>query len=95
MSIEDTAEEMNGHLIDGAAEKVQWGRAMATEFLEYADQLEDRAEKFRHLAALMILEAQNYASEVSTLLSAEFPTDASFEAVINGEQEDEGLGSEE
>lgn len=71
--IAKTAEEQTGQLIDGAAEKVQWARAMATELLGHADSLENRAEQYRHLAALMIIEAQGYAGEISDLLTTEFP----------------------
>lgn len=70
----ETASEQTGQLIDNAAEKVQWARQKATEFLEHADALEERAEAYRHLAALMLLEAQGYADSISDLLTAEFPT---------------------
>lgn len=71
----DDANSMSGYLIDGAADKVQWARAKAVEFLEYADSLEERASSYRHLAGLMVVEAQMYAGEVSELVAAEFPTE--------------------
>ncbi len=77
MSLEDylnTAEGMSGQLIDGAADKVQWAREMATRMLEHANDLEERAESYRHLAAIMIIEAQGYADEISRLVVSEFPT---------------------
>lgn len=69
----DTADEQTAKLIDGAAEKVQWARNRAKDLLEHADDLENRAEQYRHLAALMVLEAQGYAGEISDLLFTEFP----------------------
>jgi hypothetical protein len=84
----DTADEQSSKLIDGAAEKVQWARDQAKVFLEHADALEERAEQYRHLAALMILEAQGYAGDISDLLAAEFP-------MTDPEAEDEGHGSED
>ena len=83
----ETAGEQFSQLIDGAADKVQWAREQALRFLEHADSLEERANEYRHLAALMILEAQGYAGEVSDLLASEFPT--------TGGEEDERLGSED
>jgi hypothetical protein len=85
----ETSEEQFSQLIDDAAEKVQWARAQANAFLEHADSLENRAEQYRHLAALMILEGQGYATEIADLMSAEYPmTEVE-------EDEDEGLGSED
>lgn len=89
MTPEDTAEEMTGYLVDGAAEKVQWSRAMAREMLDHAQALRDRADQFTHLAGLMLVEAQSYAQEISDLLSAEFPTGDAFEAMVNGTEEEE------
>lgn len=83
----DDAHSMSGYLIDGAADKVQWARTKAVEFLEYADSLEERAASYRHLAGLMIVEAQQYAGEVSDLLAAEFPT---VEDTTDNEEEDAG-----
>lgn len=82
--VAQSAAEQTGQLIDSAAEKVQWAREKATELLEYADSLESRAEQMRHLAALMILEAQGYAGEISDLLTAEFPMEP-----YNPEKEEE------
>lgn len=85
-----TAEDQFSQLIDGAAEKVQWARNQAKLFLEHADMLEERAEQYRHLAALMILEGQGYATEIADLMASEYPmTDPDVE------EEDEGLGSED
>ena len=85
-----TAEEQTGHLIDGAAEKVHWARMKATELLEHADDLEKRAEHYRHLAALMILEAQGYAGEISDLLATEFPMESyEPESKDSGDSEDD------
>lgn len=69
----ETADEQTARLIDGAAEKVNWAREKAKELLEHADDLENRAEQYRHLAALMIIEAQGYAGDISDLLATEFP----------------------
>ena len=83
----DDANSMTGNLIDGAAEKVQWARQKAVEFLEHADSLEERANSYRHLAGLMLVEAQSYAGEISDLLAAEFPTEDT--PIGNEEPEDE------
>lgn len=64
---------MFGHLMDNAAEKVKWNKAKALELLEEADWLEDLATKYRHLAATMILEAQDFGNETAKLLAMEFP----------------------
>lgn len=88
-SIEDFTEDansMSGYLIDGAADKVQWARQKAIEFLEYADSLEERAASYRHLAGLMVVEANMYAGEIADLVSAEFPT---VEDTIPEEEKDE------
>lgn len=69
----ETAQEQFSQLIDNAAEKVQWAREQANAFLAHADDLENRAEQYRHLAALMILEGQGYATEIADLMSAEYP----------------------
>jgi hypothetical protein len=69
----ETAQDQFSQLIDGAAEKVQWARDQANAFLAHADDLENRAEQYRHLAALMILEGQGYAGEIADLMSAEYP----------------------
>lgn len=77
-SVDEFANDANGvtgYLIDGAADKVQWARKQAIEFLAYADSLEERAASYRHLAGLMVEEAQEYVGEVADLLAAEFPTE--------------------
>ncbi|MET0466977.1 MAG: hypothetical protein ABW007_27715 [Chitinophagaceae bacterium] len=68
------AESTTDFLIDGAAEKVQWARKMANEFLEHAAYLRDRADAYTHLAGTMIVEANNHAAEIANLVNAEFPT---------------------
>ena len=86
----DDANSMTGHLIDGAAEKVQWAREKAVEFLAHADDLEERAAQYRHLAGLMIMEAQEYAGSISDLVAAEFPTEDTPIGGEEREEEDEG-----
>lgn len=81
--------EVFGHLMDDASEKSQHARAVAIELLELALGLEERAEKYRHLAALMVLDAQEFAGSVGDLLAMEFPMDGVEE------EENEGLGEEE
>jgi hypothetical protein len=85
----DSVDEQTDILIDGAAEKVTWAKAMARNFLEYANELEERAEQYRHLAAIMILEANGYAEEVSKLLTAEYPTGDDFAAMLEEESRNE------
>jgi hypothetical protein len=41
--------------------------------MDQADWLEDLAEKYRHLAATMILEAQDFGKNTADLLAKEFP----------------------
>jgi hypothetical protein len=69
----ETSNEMFAELMDNSADKMQHARNVALELLEMANDYELRAEKFRHLAALMILEAQAFAEDTGTLLSMEFP----------------------
>lgn len=64
---------MFGHLMDQSSEKVKWNRSVAVQLLEEADWLEDLAEKYRHLAATLILEAQDFSKNTADLLSKEFP----------------------
>ncbi len=64
---------MFGHLMDDAAEKMAWNRDTALKLLDMAANYEDRAEKLRHLAATLILEAQDLATETADFLSLEFP----------------------
>ena len=62
-----------GNLMDDSAEKTQWNRKVAMELLEMATAHEDYAEKLRHTAATLILEAMDFANETATFLSMEFP----------------------
>lgn len=80
----ETSSEMFAELMDDSAEKMQHSRMVAMELLEIANSLEQRAEKMRHLAALMILEAQDFAEETGKLLTMEFPM-----APIDEEEEEE------
>jgi predicted metal-binding transcription factor (methanogenesis marker protein 9) len=64
---------MFGELMDDAAEKSKWNRDVALQLLEIAQSHDDYAEKLRHLAATLILEAQDFASETADLLAMEFP----------------------
>jgi hypothetical protein len=71
--MEDTSNDLFAELMDDSADKMNHARAVALDLLELANGLEARAEKMRHLAALMILEAQEFAGETADLLSMEFP----------------------
>jgi hypothetical protein len=62
------------HLMDDSAEKMAWTRS--------ADAYEERAEKLRHLAATLILDAQAFAEDIGTFLAMEFP-------MTGGEEEEE------
>lgn len=64
---------MYSHLMDDSADKMAWNKMQAIELLAMADAYEDRAEKLRHLAATLILDAQDFATEVGNLLAMEFP----------------------
>jgi uncharacterized coiled-coil DUF342 family protein len=64
---------MFSHLMDNNAEKMQWNKNSAVELLAMADELEEQAEKYRHLAATLILDAQGYADATASLLRMEFP----------------------
>lgn len=77
---------MFGHFMDMSSEKTKWNRDVAIKFLAEADWLEDMAEKYRHAAATLILEAQAFSNHTADMLAAEFPMD--------DVEEDEGLGSE-
>ncbi len=70
---EETSNDVYADLMDDAADKSRHARDVALDLLELAAGLEVRAEKMRHLAALMILEAQAFATETSDLLLMEFP----------------------
>ncbi len=69
----DSSTEMYGHLMDMSAEKVKWNKDTALTLLKEADWLEDLATKYRHLAAIIILEAQEFSSKTADLLAMEFP----------------------
>lgn len=72
---------MYSHLMDDSADKMAWNKKQALELLAMADAWEERAEKMRHLAATLILDAQDFASEVGDLLAMEFP--------MSGDEEEE------
>lgn len=74
---EDSTSEFE-QLIDEAADKVSWSRKKALEFLDHANDLEERANTYRKLAASMISEAQEFASEIADLMEAEFPLEDSL-----------------
>ena len=89
-------EDMNsngqfGNLMDDSAEKTQWNRKVAMELLEMATAHEDYAEKLRHTAATLILEAMDFAEETATFLAMEFPM--SGDAPEEPEEEDESARS--
>lgn len=73
MHPEETSNDVYAELMDDAADKSRHARDVALQLLEIASGLDQRAEKMRHLAALMILEAQAFATETSDLLIMEFP----------------------
>ncbi len=64
---------MFGHLMDDSAEKSKHARDSALKLLEMANDWEDRASKLRHLAAVLILDAQEFAAQTGDLLAIEFP----------------------
>jgi hypothetical protein len=64
---------MFGHLMDDSAEKSKHARDSALRLLEMAGELEERASKLRHLAAVLILDAQEFAAQTGDLLAIEFP----------------------
>jgi hypothetical protein len=70
------------HLMDDSAEKMAWNRSAAVDLLAMADAYEERAEKLRHLAATLILDAQAFAEDIGTFLAMEFP-------MTGGEEEEE------
>lgn len=76
--------EMYGSMIEDAASAARWNRKWANKFLDYANELEDRAQKFRNLAAQLVIEARDCAEEVSTLIASEFPME-----VPDNDSEDE------
>lgn len=69
---EDISAEI-GDLMEQGNEKLMWAREMANNLLEHANVLEERAARFRELAANMVLEAQAFNDEIADLLVAEFP----------------------
>lgn len=80
---------MFGHLMDDSAEKSKHARDSALRLLEMADAWEERASKLRHLAAVMILEAQEFAGEVGDILAMEFPMGDVEEETSDEEEPDE------
>jgi hypothetical protein len=71
---------MYGHFMDMSSEKTMWNRDVALKFLAEADWLEELAEKYRHAAATLILEAQEFSSHTADLLAMEFPMKDSQES---------------
>ncbi len=67
------SDEIFANLMDDSAEKVAHAREAAILLLEMAKNWEERASKLRHLAAVLILEAQEFAGEVGDILALEFP----------------------
>lgn len=87
---------MFGHLMDDSAEKSKHARDSALRLLEMADAWEERASKLRHLAAVMILEAQVFAGEVGDILAMEFPMgDVEGETEDDSSSDDDGTRDEE
>lgn len=78
--------EMYGHMMDNSADMVKNSKDLAIRLLESAQEDEDRAEKKRHMAAVLILEAQNYAAEIGEYISMEFRTDLLPDS-LTGEEE--------
>lgn len=76
-----------GHLLDENADMIQHARDSAFKLLEMANNHEERATKLRHLAAVLILEAQNYAGEVAELMEIEFPM-GDYESQADSEEEE-------
>lgn len=68
---------MFGHLIDQSSEKMKWNRNVALQLLQEANWLEDLAEKYRHLAGTLVLEAQDFGNHTADLLVKEFPMEGS------------------
>lgn len=79
---------MYSHLMDDSAEKMAWNKSSAVELLAMADAWEERAEKLRHLAATLILDAQDFATEVGNLLALEFPMKSLGEADEDEDEDD-------
>lgn len=90
MDVEDTSTDMFATLMDNSADKMQHARTVAMDLLEMANDYEERAEKLRHLAALMILEAQSFAEETGKLLTMEFPMGPLEVTPDEEEETDEG-----
>lgn len=73
MEIDQTSSEIYKDLMDQAVEALGWAKAKAEEFLQYANELEERANTYRKLAATLVIEARSQADEMADLLLAEFP----------------------
>jgi hypothetical protein len=85
-----TSNEMFGHLMDQSAEKTKWNRDTALTLLNEADWLEDLATKYRHLAAVLVLEGQEFSKHTADLLAMEFPmTDGDEPSEEEEEEPDE------
>lgn len=85
---------MFSHLMDESADRMKHARSAAMELLEMAREHEDTAEKLRHLAATLILEAQEYAGEIGDLLAMEFPMQ-DYNPSTESEQDDSDSGKED
>lgn len=81
--------DMFGVLLDENADMIQHSRDAAMRLLEMARAHEQTAEKLRHLAAVLILEAQAQAEENADLLQLEFPMKDIEEKEEDDEPDDE------
>jgi hypothetical protein len=75
-----------GVLLDENADMIQHSRDAALQLLEMANRHQETADKYRHLAAVLILEAQEQAAENATLLALEFPMK---DLTVEEEEEDD------
>lgn len=96
---EEVFEEMSitdqwSHLMDDSADKVQNSKRIAISLLEAANEAEERAEKLRHMAAVVILDAQSYAADIGNFMAMEFRTDLLPDS-LTGEEEIEEEEEEE
>lgn len=78
---------MYGNLMDASAEKTKWNRDVALKLLGEADWLEDLASKYRHLAAVLVLEGQEFSAHTADLLAMEFPMTDPAEPEVSEEDE--------
>lgn len=77
---------MFGHLMDQASEKTKWNRDVALKLLDEANWLEDLAEKYRHLAGILVLEGQEFSRHTADLLAMEFPMTGNEDGSENAER---------